>query len=65
MSLVSIRECAQALKVSERHVRRMLDEGQWPFHRVGYRIIRLNLEEIIDQSKDAGDGHRRSMNNES
>jgi len=44
--LSSILETAKALKVSTRHVRRMISEKRWPFYRLGKRTIRLDLEEI-------------------
>ena len=44
--LISIEEAAQALKVSGRHVRKMIAEGKYPFYRVGSRAVRLDLDEI-------------------
>jgi excisionase family DNA binding protein len=44
--LVSIRETAEALNVSHRHVRRMIDAGRVPFYLVGERAIRLDLDEV-------------------
>lgn len=46
MSLVSIRECAKEFRLSERHIRRMIENGRWPFYRLGSRAVRLDLEEI-------------------
>ena len=48
MILVSIRKAAEALTLSEGHIRRMISKGRWPYHRVGYRLIRLDLDEIKD-----------------
>ncbi len=58
--LVSIQEAAQALKVSDRHIRRMIAEGKYPFYRVGNRAVRLDLEEI----KTASRGKKPSRGNE-
>lgn len=44
--LCSILDTARALKLSERHCRRMISEKRWPFYRLGKRIIRLDLQEI-------------------
>lgn len=49
--LVSIQEAAKALKVSDRHVRRMIAEGKYPFYRIGDRAVRLDLEEIKSASR--------------
>jgi excisionase family DNA binding protein len=48
MSFISIREAAQVLKISERHIRRMIREGKWPFYQFGRRMIKLDLNEIIN-----------------
>ncbi len=54
MNIANVRETAETLKVSERHVRRMLERNLWPCHRIG-RVIRLNLDEIIKLTReDAG-----------
>ncbi len=45
--LQSIHETSKALKLSERHIRRMISEGRWPFYRLGRRAIRIDLEEIM------------------
>jgi excisionase family DNA binding protein len=49
--LLSIQETAQALKVSDRHVRRMIAKGKYPFYRIGNRAVRLDLEEIKSASR--------------
>jgi excisionase family DNA binding protein len=49
--LLSIQEAAKALKVSDRHVRRMIAEGKYPFYRIGNRAVRLDLEEIKSASR--------------
>jgi len=49
--LISIQEAAKALKVSDRHVRRMIAEGKYPFYRIGSRAVRLDLEEIKSASR--------------
>jgi excisionase family DNA binding protein len=49
--LVSIQEAAKELKVSDRHVRRMIAEGKYPFYRIGDRAVRLDLEEIKSASR--------------
>ena len=49
--LLSIQETAKALKVSDRHVRRMIAEGKYPFYRIGERAVRLDLEEIKSASR--------------
>jgi excisionase family DNA binding protein len=49
--LISIQEAAKALKVSDRHVRRMIAEGKYPFYRIGNRAVRLDLEEIKSASR--------------
>jgi len=49
--LQSIHETSKALKLSERHIRRMISEGQWPFYRLGRRAIRLDVEEIKNLGK--------------
>jgi len=46
MMLLSIRDVAHTLKLSERHIRRMISEGRWPFYRLGRRVIRLDVKEI-------------------
>ena len=43
---LSIHEAGKALKLSERHIRRMISEGRWPYYRLGPRAIRLDLDEI-------------------
>ncbi|MGH7825370.1 MAG: excisionase family DNA-binding protein [Candidatus Binatia bacterium] len=59
--LVSIREAAKALSVSDRHVRRMIAEGKFPFYRVGDRAVRLDLDEIKSASR--GSSEKPSMRN--
>lgn len=49
--LVSIREAAKALNVSDRHVRRMMVRGKFPFYRIGSRAVRLDLDEILAATK--------------
>jgi len=49
--LISIQEAAKALKVSDRHIRRMIHEGKYPFYRIGNRAVRLDLEEIKSASR--------------
>jgi excisionase family DNA binding protein len=49
--LVSIQEAAKELKVSDRHVRRMIAEGKYPFYRIGNRAVRLDVEEIKSASR--------------
>jgi excisionase family DNA binding protein len=49
--LISIQEAAKALNVSDRHVRRMIAEGKYPFYRIGNRAVRLDLEEIKSTSR--------------
>jgi excisionase family DNA binding protein len=49
--LITIPEIAKELKVSDRHVRRMIAEGKYPFYRIGNRAVRLDLEEIKSASK--------------
>jgi excisionase family DNA binding protein len=49
--LVTIPEVAKELKVSDRHVRRMIAEGKFPFYRIGDRAVRLDLEEIKSTSR--------------
>ena len=43
---VSLNEAADYIGVHFRTLRRMIREGQIPAHRVGNRIIRLNLNEV-------------------
>ena len=49
--LVSVQEAAKALKVSDRHVRRMIAERKYPFYRIGDRAVRLDLDEIKSASQ--------------
>lgn len=49
--MLTIQEAAKALKVSDRHVRRMIAEGKYPFYRIGNRAVRLDLEEIKTASR--------------
>jgi excisionase family DNA binding protein len=49
--LVTISEVAKELKVSDRHVRRMMAEGKFPFYRIGDRAVRLDLQEIKAASR--------------
>jgi excisionase family DNA binding protein len=49
--LVMIPEVAKELKVSDRHVRRMIAEGKYPFYRIGNKAVRLDLEEIKSASR--------------
>ena len=58
MSLVSIREAAQVLKLSDRHIRRMISEGRWPFYRLGKRMIKLDLEEIKNLGRMIAEGEQ-------
>lgn len=44
--LVTKKELAKALKVSERHIERMVSLGQWPFYRFSPRVIRFDPEEV-------------------
>ena len=44
--LLTIQETAKVLKVTDRHVRRMIATGKYPFYRVGNRAVRLDLDEI-------------------
>jgi excisionase family DNA binding protein len=68
MSLVSVREAARALRLSERHIRRMISEARWPFYRLGQRIVRVDIEEIknlgrlIAEAKPVADEEGRSVN---
>ena len=58
MSLYCIRDTAKEFHVSERHVRRMIAEGRWPFFRVGRGAIRLDVEEIKKLGRLAAEGTR-------
>jgi len=44
--LQSIHETSKIFKLSERHVRRMISQGRWPYYRLGRRAIRLDVDEI-------------------
>ena len=44
--LLSIHETSKALRLSERHIRRMISEGRFPHYRLGHRLIRLDLDEV-------------------
>jgi len=46
MSLVAIPEAAQALNLSQRHIRRMISKRRWPFYRLGLKAIRIDLDEV-------------------
>lgn len=46
MALVTIKGAAQILRVSERHIRRMIAEKRWPYYVVGRRAIRIDPEEV-------------------
>ena len=54
--LLSIHETSKALKLSERHIRRMIAEGRFPHYRLGHRLIRLDLEEIKRATRGKGTG---------
>lgn len=45
--LLTIEETAEELKVSDRHVRRMISLHRWPHYRLGPKTIRLDLQEIL------------------
>lgn len=49
--IVTIREAAKALKVSDRHIRRMMILRKFPFYRIGSRAVRLDLDEILAATK--------------
>jgi excisionase family DNA binding protein len=61
---VSIHEAAKTLKVSERHLRRMMATGKYPYYRVGARALRLDLKEILALSRIASTWRHSSSNNE-
>jgi len=44
--LNTVQETAKFLKVSPSHVRRMIASGQFPYYKVGHKLIRLDPEEI-------------------
>ena len=46
MALCGIRDAARLLSVSQRHCRRMIAEGRWPYYQIGRRMIRVDVEEI-------------------
>lgn len=46
MSLVSLRQAAELLGVSEKTVRRMIDRGEIPARVVGQRAIRINQDDL-------------------
>jgi excisionase family DNA binding protein len=51
--LVSIQEVARVLGVSDRHIRRMMAKGRYPFYRIGDRAVRLDIDEIKSVSRSA------------
>ena len=59
--LQSIHETSKALKLSERHVRRMISEGRWPYYRLGRRAIRLDVDEIKKLGKLIAEGKLESL----
>ena len=64
MSLVTIREASRALAVSERHVRRMISKGRWPYYRLGAKAIRLDLKEVRALGRLISEGKPREAGNE-
>ncbi len=54
--LLSIYETSKALKLSERHIRRMIAEGRFPHYRLGHRLIRLDLDEVKRATRRRGAG---------
>ena len=58
MALCNIKKAAEQLGVSERHMRRMIAEGRWPFYRLGRGAIRLDIDEIKKLGRLAAEGTR-------
>jgi len=46
VALCNIKKAAEQLEVSERHIRRMIAEGCWPYYRLGRQMIRVDVAEI-------------------
>lgn len=49
--LVSVKEAAEALKVSERFLRQLVNENRVPFYKLSERTTRFDLNELRDYMK--------------
>jgi len=56
MSYLGISETAKVFNMSERHIRRMISEGRWPFYRFGSRMIRIDPEEVKALGRRVAEG---------
>jgi excisionase family DNA binding protein len=51
MKILTSRELAKLLRVSEDTILRMRQRGELPFHRLGRRIV-FNLDEVMEATKE-------------
>ena len=56
--LISVKEAARALGVSERFLRGLVTDGRIPFYRLSERTIRFDLDELRDYMRLIAEGHR-------
>lgn len=58
-NLISVREFAERLSISSKTVRRLIDSGQLPIHRIGgqIRIAETDAARFVARRRQVG-GHR-------
>lgn len=52
MRIVTIRQAARELQVCERTLRDLISEGRVPAFRVGDRLVRLDLDEVLQRLRE-------------
>jgi excisionase family DNA binding protein len=52
--LVKIEEATRRLGVSRETILKRLRSGEWPYHRLGEKAIRLDVDEIIQLTRVKG-----------
>lgn len=54
--MITAREASKALKISERHLRRLVAEKRIPFYRLSERTLRFDLSELRDHMRLIAEG---------
>jgi len=62
--LVKIEEATRRLGVSRETILKRIHSGEWPYHRLGEKAIRIDVEEIIQLTRKAARGERSGLHAE-
>lgn len=55
-----IKEAAQELRVSERFLRQLVNEGKVPFYRLSSRTLRIDLDELRGYMRHLAEGSQEN-----